>query len=34
MLTIEEYYEQWAYQDCPYDHNCTDCDYDCGDDIL
>lgn len=22
------------YFECPYDHQCTDCEYDCGDDEL
>ena len=31
-LTIEEYYEQWIYTECPFEHDCDSCEYDCGDD--
>lgn len=27
-------YSDIMYFECPYDHECTDCEYDCGDDYL
>ena len=27
-------YSDFEYFTCPYDHQCTDCEYDCGDDEL
>ena len=28
-LTIEEFYEATAYQECPYDYKCESCWFDC-----
>lgn len=33
LLPDEWYYESMENFQCPYDHECTDCEYDCGDDL-
>lgn len=32
-LTMEEWYEMNIYTECPYDHACETCWFDCGDDV-
>jgi len=31
-LTAQEWYEMNVYTECPYDHRCSECWFDCGDD--
>lgn len=31
-LTIEEFYEEKVYTECPYGYQCDGCWFDCGDD--
>lgn len=31
-MTMEEYYESYVYTECPYNHECDGCWFDCGDD--
>ena len=32
MITMAEYYESEFYLECPYNHQCDCCWFDCGDD--
>ena len=34
MRTIEEFYEESVYTECPYDYKCESCWFDCEEEVI